>query len=104
MSNERLNRLIVSQLAHMNLLISAAAGKRRIRLPIDIERWRIMERELLCRFACLSIPDDCRLIDARRKDVVAALVPLERKNWTLVLAESVAEMTLSGPNARVAIV
>lgn len=104
MSNESLNRLIVSQLANMNLLIGAAAGKRRVRLPIYIERWCIMERELLCRFACLSIPDDCRLIDARREDVVAALVPLERKNWTFMLAESVAEMALGGPNACIAVI
>lgn len=88
----------------MNLLIGAAAGKRRVRLPVDVQRGRRMEAKLLRTLAGGRVPDDGRPVDARRQNVVAALVPLERENRTLVLAERRAEAASCRPDACVAVV
>lgn len=75
----------------MYALIGASVGKEVVQLPVKCKGGMtiIVEGKLLCALICARFPDDCRFIDAGRMDVVAVLVPLERKKGYFVLAQSV---------------
>lgn len=77
---------VLAQSAHVDLHVCAARGERRVRLPVDVQRWRCVECELLLACACLRVPNYRRLIDASTKNVVAFFVPFERENGSFVLA------------------
>lgn len=104
MSNECLYRLIGTKFTDMNLLICTATRKGSVCLPINIECRRIMKWELLMWLACDSIPNDCCLIDARRKNVISLLVPFERKNGSFMLTEGVSKTTFCCPYASITII
>lgn len=104
MSDECLDRLVVSQLANMNLLIGAAACERVVSLPVDIECGGVVERELLRGFTAQSVPNDCCLVNARRENVIASFVPLESEDGTFVLAQCVCKSSFGCPDARIAII
>lgn len=103
-TTERFNRLIHAQSAHMDSLICAARGKRLIRLPIHIQSRCTMERKLLCTLSRRGIPDNCGFVDARGEYIIAALVPLEGKNGTLVLTQCRGQTAICLPDSRIAIV
>ena len=106
MSLEGFCWLVTAQLTNMNALISGAWSETDIRLPIDIESRGRMEGELLRALTRRSVPNNggllmkktawkqesnyvannfVYLVDSCTENVVAFLIPLERKNRSFVL-------------------
>jgi len=88
----------------MNPLIRTARGEGLICLPVHIQGGSTVEGELLRALTRGCVPDNRRLIHTRREDVVATLVPLQREDWTLVLAQSGGQPTVCFPYPGIAIV
>ena len=61
MSLEGLDGHLAAESTHVYLLISAARGKARVVLPVDVKGRRRVKRELLLTRARLRIPNDRRL-------------------------------------------
>jgi len=99
-----LDGFIYTQPAHMYPLIRTARGKGLVCLPVHIQGWSTVKGKLLGALARGCVPDDRRLVHASREDVVAALVPLQSKDRTLVLSQSRSKSTVGFPNSGVTIV
>lgn len=101
---EGLDWFIDGQLADVDALISRATGEARICLPVDIKCWRRVETKLLSALPTGSVPYYCGLVYTGGEDVVAAFVPLQCKDWALVLAESSCKSSVCMPDSCIAIV
>lgn len=77
--------LQLAELAHVDHLVGRARRERRVVAPVDVERGRRVERELLPRAARRRVPDDRRLVHAGRQDQRALLVPLEREDRSFTM-------------------
>ena len=104
MSLEGLDRLVRAQAANVDALVRAAGGEAVVRLPVHVQGGSIVERKLLFVAACRRVPDDRRPVHACAQDVVSALVPFERENGSLVLAQGLFQFAARAPDASVAVV
>ena len=71
MSLERLGGLVAAELADVDALVGGARGEADVGLPVDVERRRRVEGELLRAQARRRVPNDRRLVHAGRENVVA---------------------------------
>ena len=101
---EGLDGPILVQLADVDLLVYAAGGETLLGLPVDIERGRGVEGELLLAVPGGRVPDYGRPVHARTQNKVPRLIPLEREDRTLVLTESLLQLACGGPDPGVAVI
>lgn len=101
---EGFNWFVYSEPTYMDALISTAGCEGLIGLPVHIQGRSVVKSELLSALSGRGVPYDRRFVHSGRENVVAALVPLQRKDWTLVLAESGGQPTVRLPDPGVAVI
>mmetsp|Transcript_4165 Transcript_4165/g.8570 ORF Transcript_4165/g.8570 Transcript_4165/m.8570 type:complete len:275 (+) Transcript_4165:466-1290(+) len=103
-SLELLQVCAFSELADVNHLVCTTSREGYVVPPINIQSRSCVVLELLLDLASLRIPDYSRVVDATAKQVVTFLVPLQGKDGTFVLVQSVFQFSVARPDARLAIV
>ena len=76
---ERLDGLVDGQFADVDALVGATRGEAGVALPVDVERRRRVERELLGAVARRRVPDDGRLTRHRGRGDVRLRAHGQRK-------------------------
>lgn len=104
MSLEALDRFVNVQFANVDTLIRGTTGERRIRLPVDVQRWGAVKAELLSALTARRIPNNRCLVDTGAENVVAALIPLQCEYRTLVLTEGGSQSAIGRPDSCVTVV
>lgn len=104
MSLKTFHRLIDAQLANVNALISRAAGKRVIGLPVDVESGGRMETELLSALATRGIPDNRRFVNTSAEDKVTPFVPFQSKDGPFVLPKRRCQSPVGRPNSSISVI
>ena len=88
----------------MDDLVGGAGREGGVVFPIHVQRRRLVKGKLLFDLRIRRVPNDRRLVHARRQNVFAVAVPLEGEDGSRVPTQVRNQVAVRRPDARVSVV